>query len=83
MADRDLFRVRRLALARDHKILCVVGLTLGAFTARALLEYISDAGTLAIGAAARVLIAGAWLFVPAQAPSPCALEEKPPGSTTV
>jgi hypothetical protein len=70
MSDRDLFRLR-LALNRDHKWLCIIGLFCGAVISRTLLEYISDASVLAVGVAFRVVIAVSWLFVPA----PPAVEE--------
>lgn len=77
MGDRDLHKVTRRAPTRDAKILSCVALVLGAFVARALLEYISDAGVLALGVGLRAAIAVGWVFVPAALPVPGVVVEKP------
>lgn len=83
MGDKNLFQLNRLVLARDSKILTCVGLIVGAFTARALLEYISDAGALGVGVGLRVAIAVGFLFVPGPTPLPTITVEKPQGEDAV
>lgn len=67
MADPQLF-VRRRVRTRDHKVLGVLALFVGALAGRAILQATDAASTLGVGAGMRALIALAWLFVPAKAP---------------
>jgi hypothetical protein len=64
MADPNLFRLNRIIISRDHKVLGILALFVGGFVSRAILEKIGSAGTLGIGCGIRVLIAVWWLFVP-------------------
>ncbi|KAI4524743.1 hypothetical protein K525DRAFT_262261 [Schizophyllum commune Loenen D] len=64
MADPGLFRFRERVKTRDHRLIGAGSLFLGGFVSRALLAKIGAAGTLGVGTGIRILIMGAWLFVP-------------------
>ena len=64
MADPKLFKLNRLVISRDHKIIGIVALFIGGFASRAILDKIGSAGTLGVGTGIRVLVAIWWLFVP-------------------
>jgi hypothetical protein len=66
MADPDLFRFRRFVVTRDHKLIAVAALFLGGFASRALLDQIGAAGTLGVGAGARLCITLSWMFIPGE-----------------
>ncbi|KAL4068486.1 hypothetical protein V8B97DRAFT_2058722 [Scleroderma yunnanense] len=66
MTEPQLFRFRRLVIARDHKVMAILFLFIGGFSGRAILDKIGSAGTLGIGTAVRLLISLWWLFVPAK-----------------
>jgi small neutral amino acid transporter SnatA (MarC family) len=68
MADPKLFDFRHLVKSRDHKVIGVVSLFIGAFIGRTILQFTSAGGTLGVGTGIRILIAFWWLFVPAKAP---------------
>ena len=72
MADPKLFE-RRKVRTRDHKILGVGALFIGAFAGRAVLQETSAAGALGVGTGMKVVIALSFLFVPAKANSPPAV----------
>lgn len=65
MADSKLLSLKR-ATSRDHKILAISALFLGAFVSRAILAEIGSAGALGVATAIRVLLAFGWLFVPSK-----------------
>ncbi|KAH7882836.1 hypothetical protein F5I97DRAFT_1900022 [Phlebopus sp. FC_14] len=64
MTEPELFHIRRLVAARDHKVMAIVALFIGGFTGRAILDKIGSAGTLGVATGIRVLIATWWFFVP-------------------
>lgn len=66
VADPKLFNLRRGIISRDHKVLAISGLFLGAFTGRALLAEIGSAGALGVATGIRLLLAFGWLFVPSK-----------------
>jgi hypothetical protein len=66
MADPNLFQFRRMVISRDHKILAIAALFVGAFVGRAILQATNGAVTLGIAAALRAAIAISWIFVPAK-----------------
>jgi hypothetical protein len=68
MAEPKLFHLRRV-VSRDHKIVAVLALILGAFLGRALLQATGSAVTLGVGAALRGLIALSFLWVKAKSDS--------------
>lgn len=66
MADPNLFRLRKMVISRDHKIIAIAALFLGGFIGRALLDQVGAAGTFGVGAGLRALIALSWVWVPAK-----------------
>jgi hypothetical protein len=78
MADPRLFEFRKMVVSRDHKIIAIAALFLGAFVGRAILQSTNAAITLGIGAALRALIAASWLFVPSKPPK-IKVQGAPPG----
>lgn len=83
MADPKLF-VRGRVRTRDHKILGVAALFIGAFAGRAVLQETSAAGALGVGTGMKVVIALSFLFVPAKAKSPPAASKgDKPGQSQV
>jgi hypothetical protein len=66
MTEPKLFHFRRV-ISRDHKIMGVSALILGAFLGRALLQAGGSAVTLGVGAALRALIALSFLWVKGKA----------------
>lgn len=66
MADPKLFKINRLVISRDHKIIGVFLLFLGGFAGRAILDKIGSDGALGVGTGIRLLISIWWLFVPAK-----------------
>jgi hypothetical protein len=67
MADPKLFHFRTLVKSRDHKILGVVALILGAFLGRTLLQASGSAVTLGVAAGLRALISLSFLWVKGKA----------------
>ncbi|KAI6017121.1 hypothetical protein EDC04DRAFT_3093457 [Pisolithus marmoratus] len=77
ITEPQLFHFRRLVMSRDHKVMAIVFLFIGAFTGRAILNKFGSAGTLGVGAGIRFLITLSWLFVPGKkAPKnlPCGVD---------
>jgi hypothetical protein len=66
MADPNLF-ARRAVISRDHKILGILALFIGAFLGRALLQDQGSAVTLGVGAGLRALIAISFVWVAGKA----------------
>ncbi|KAI6046647.1 hypothetical protein EDC04DRAFT_2557684 [Pisolithus marmoratus] len=64
ITEPQLFHFRRLVMSRDHKVMAIVFLFIGAFTGRAILNKFGSAGTLGVGAGIRFLITLLWFFVP-------------------
>jgi hypothetical protein len=79
MADPNLFQFRRGVISRDHKLIAILALFLGAFLGRALLQGAGAATTLGVGAALRGIIALSWLFVPAKPAKGTKTQGAPPG----
>lgn len=69
VADPKLFSLRKAVTSRDHKILAIFALFLGAFLGRAILSGIGSAGALGVATAIRLLLAFGWLFVPSKDPA--------------
>jgi hypothetical protein len=63
VSDPTLLHVWKLVSSRDHKIMGITALMLGAFLGRVVLEFTDSATTLAIGTAFRVLLAMSFLWV--------------------
>ncbi|KAJ8095419.1 hypothetical protein PM082_023189 [Marasmius tenuissimus] len=63
--DPSLFNVnlRQKIISRDHKLIAVFSLFIGAFVCRAI---VGPSGTLGIAVGFRCLVAISWLFVPAK-----------------
>ena len=68
VADPKLFNLRRAVVSRDHKVLAIFALFLGAFLGRAILAQIGTAGALAVAMGIRFLLAFSWLFIPRKDP---------------
>ena len=66
LTDPSLFNVRKKVTARDHKIIALISLFIGAFVGRAILAEVGPSVTLAIAVGFRCLIALSWFFVPAK-----------------
>lgn len=66
MTEPRLFDVRRLVVARDHKVMAILFLFLGGFISRAILDKIGSAGALGVGTGLRFVITLWWLLVPAK-----------------
>jgi len=66
VADPKLLNLKRRVISRDHKVLAIFALILGAFLGRAILAQIGSAGALGVATAIRVLLAFGWLFVPSK-----------------
>jgi hypothetical protein len=66
IADAKLFSLRKVVASRDHKILAIFALFLGAFLGRAIIAVIGSAGALGVATGIRFLLAFAWLFVPSK-----------------
>jgi len=66
VADPKLLSLRQGIISRDHKVLAILGLFLGAFLGRAILAEIGSAGALGVATGIRVLLAFGWLFVPSK-----------------
>ena len=66
MADPKLFNLRKRIISRDHKILAIFALFLGAFVSRLILAEIGSAGALGVATGIRLLLAFGWLFVPSK-----------------
>lgn len=66
VADPKLLNFRKGINSRDHKVLAIFALFLGAFTSRAILAEIGSAGALGVATGIRVLLAFGWLFVPSK-----------------
>jgi hypothetical protein len=69
VADPKLFNLKRVT-SRDHKILAISSLFLGAFIGRAILAQIGSGGALGVATGIRILVAFGWLFVPSKNPKP-------------
>lgn len=65
VADPKLFIFKAVA-SRDHRILAIFALFLGAFLGRAILAEIGSAGALGVATGIRVLLAFGWLLVPSK-----------------
>ncbi|EJD00165.1 uncharacterized protein FOMMEDRAFT_92401 [Fomitiporia mediterranea MF3/22] len=65
IGDPDLFR-RKYTKSRDHRLLSVLGFILGGIFGRGLLNRVGSAAVFGVATALRVVIAFAWLFVPAR-----------------
>jgi nitrate reductase gamma subunit len=63
MADPNLFKFRKLVISRDHKIIAVTALILGAFLSRACLQATGSAVTLGVAAGLRAVIGLSFLWV--------------------
>ena len=59
-----LFYFNQLVVSRDHKIIAIVSLFIGALLGRAILDNIGSAGALGVGTAMRFIIALWWFFIP-------------------
>jgi hypothetical protein len=78
MADPRLFTLRRV-ISRDHKLVAILAVFVGAFLGRAVLQASGSAVTLGVGAALRGIIAASWLFVPAKPATGTKTHGAPPG----
>jgi len=65
MTEPQLFHFYRPVISRDHKIIAIVSLFLGALSGRSLLDKFGSVGTLGVGTGVRLIITLWWLFVPA------------------
>ncbi|QRV94539.1 hypothetical protein RhiJN_22557 [Ceratobasidium sp. AG-Ba] len=65
ICDPKLFHFRRVP-SRDHRVIAILSLMIGALAGRALVDAIGSHWALGIGAAARLLIGFSWLAVPQQ-----------------
>jgi hypothetical protein len=72
MADPKLFHFRQLVETRDHKVLAIFSLFVGAFCGRALTQAQGAAVSLGVGAGMRMLIAVSFLLVPVTVRPPVA-----------
>lgn len=68
VADPKLLNLKKRIISRDHKLLAISGLFLGAFASRAILAEIGSAGALGVATGIRVFLAFGWLFVPSKSP---------------
>jgi len=66
VADPKLFNLRKAVISRDHKVLAIFALFLGAFLGRAILGGIGSAGALGVATGIRLLLAFGWLLVPSK-----------------
>ncbi|KAJ7590214.1 hypothetical protein C8J56DRAFT_589764 [Mycena floridula] len=66
MSDPKLFNLKQKVITRDHKLIAASALFIGGFAGRALLGKIGASGALGVGTGLRLLIAFAWLFMPAK-----------------
>ena len=66
MADPKLFSLRKRVISRDHKILAIFALFLGAFVSRVMVAEIGSSGALGVATGIRFLLAFGWLFVPSK-----------------
>ncbi|KAJ7609710.1 hypothetical protein FB45DRAFT_344546 [Roridomyces roridus] len=62
---------------RDHKLLALGGLFVGAVVARLLVEEIGAPATLAVGAGVKLLVALGWMFVPEKGGNRAATTQPP------
>lgn len=65
MTEPNLFK-RGYYPTREHKIFAIVGIFVGGFTGRCLIDQVGSAGTLGVGTGIRFLIALSWFFVPSK-----------------
>jgi len=65
MTEPQLFHFYRLVISRDHKIIAIVALFLGALSGRSLLDKFGSVGALGVGTGVRLIITLWWFFVPA------------------
>jgi hypothetical protein len=65
VTDPQLFYRKRVK-TRDHKLIAVFSLFLGAFISRAILAKVGAASALGVAVGVRVLVSLAWLGVPAK-----------------